>query len=483
MMKRSLILMVAFYLTITQITFAQQRLYKPATPMNIERQMYGATVLGDYLYLIGGNSPGKNYVKSVEKALIKPDGSLGIWQETTPLPSGRSYIENATLALNDIVYIVGGYDGILNRCPNTILWSKPRRGGHLTPWSMSKPYPGRGIQCSVAVATSGYIHLIGGIFNDNTPINLVWVAKIESDGTISGWEKGAPLPTTLWYHNGAVAGGKVWVWGGLMTKNVRSVNTAIYFADILSSGKLGPWQKSRTPLKKGFYAASCTVSGSYLFSFCPRYAGRVISNDIWFTSVGTDGISKWCKIATDLKAKLFLGLATDYRKGNIYIPGGRTSYTIKNSICKDVNFFTLDRGQQKDTNTDSATMASTGQSPEESQLSYTRSQQKGAFPGFRTLNQARQMDGRPMALYFHTKKAKRCKEQAQILAGFNVSVYGTKVVFAEMDTLQYPQIAQQYGVFRVPTWMFFDAYGNKKISKLGVLQVQDIGTGVRRIAP
>lgn len=97
---------------------AQDKIYKTTTPLQVPRQMYGTVVLGNYLYVIGGNIQGKGedpegYVITVEKAHINPDGSLGQWEQTRPLPSNRSYIHNSTLALNDIVYILQNFNGLL----------------------------------------------------------------------------------------------------------------------------------------------------------------------------------------------------------------------------------------------------------------------------------------------------------------------------------------------------------------------------------
>jgi len=485
-MKRNLVTVIFLCLVIP--LFSQQRFYRSTTPMLFERQMYGAGILGNYIYILGGNSPGRNYITSVNKARINADGTLGYWEETTPLPSGRSYIENSTLVLNDIVYIVGGLDGLKSSCPSSILWSRPQAGGHLEPWRESPPYDGRGLHCSVAAATPGYIHLIAGFYASNKPSNEVWSAKVGSDGSIIGWEKGNPFPTPLWYHCGGVAGGRVWIWGGLTTSKINSVNPNIYYADILSSGKLGAWKIAPAKIPRGFYSASSTVSGSYLLSFCPRYAGCVVSNDIWYSRVEPGGLSQWACQPTDLKAKLFIGLATDYRRGFVYIPGGRLSYKDKNTITRDVYFFKLQQGGRGDTRTNAAeTIATGGQDQGIGNLSYLRQTRPtpGSVPGFSSYEQARQIstsERKPMILYFHTPRANRCKEQKQLISGFNPAKYGGRAIFAELDTMHYPQISQTYGVFRVPTWLFFDSIGNQMFSHEGLLAPADIDRFVNQIA-
>ena len=483
-MKKAIILTIILCLGIS--AFGQNNFYRKTTSMTFKRQMYGAVVLGDHMYVMGGNSPNKKYIKSVQKAKINADGTLGNWEDTTPLPSGRSYIENSTLALNDIVYIVDGMDGIKQKCAQTILWSRPGPDGHLQMWKESLPHPERGLHCSVAVATPGYIHIICGFYINNEVANVVWSAKIGSDGSITGWERGKNFPTPLWYHCGEVAGGKVWVWGGLTTKDVKSVNRNVYCASILPSGKLGEWRIANKTLPHGFYAASCTVSGDYLLSFCPRYAGRIISNDIWYTRVTPDGLTDWSIQRTGLQTKLFSALATDYRRGYIYLPGGRVSYQDKYKIVTDVNYFKLNQSQQNVAGTNSAvTTSGRGEAGGEQSLSYVDSMSNmgGEMSGFVPYEQARSSSAnKPMVIYFHSDKATKCSEQKKILEQIDADQFKNKVALTEVNTQRYPQMAQTYGVFRVPCWVFFDVFGKERQRKTGVVQPTELQNLISGIA-
>jgi len=462
---------------------AQEKFYKEATPLPSPRQMHGAVVLGDYLYVLGGNHPVSGYQKNVFKAPILSDGNLGQWSETTPLPYQKCYIENSTLVLNDIVYVLGGYDPLNKTCPNSILWTRPGPGGNLEPWRSSISHPGSGVHCTVAVATPGYLHLIGGIQANEMVSELVWSARISPDGTVTAWEKSYPLPTKLWYHCGAVAGGNVWIWGGLPTRKDNVVSDKIFYAAILSSGKLGPWKTYTTPLPVGFYASSSTVSGEYLISFCPRYAGREASNDIWFATVKQNKLSAWKRQQTDLPARMYIGLATDYRKGCVYIPGGRKTDKDKNLVNQNVFFFKLLHHAPRKAGTDAAQTVETGMMAHANKYSYMQptTQSSEAIPGFISTEQSRQASGIPILLYIHTKKAINCKKQNGILRNFNTSQYAGKIIFAELDTLKYPQIAQQYGIFQVPCWVYFDRNGNLVDRKFGIIPLDELGNIVRQI--
>jgi len=481
-MKNRILLFFLSFLLLSGAAMGQKDIYAKTTPIPNARQMYGSVVLGDYLYVIGGvrDQEEGGFSKSVIKARINPNGTLGPWEETSPLPANRSYINNTTIALNDVVYIVGGLEGVSDQSQNTVYWTRPGRDGHLEKWRTSSPHPGRGVSCSTAVATPGYIHLIGGSIGERTPTNRVWSAKVGSDGAIVSWMQGPPLPHPIWFHSAGVAGGKVWLWSGLNASENTSVFTNIYLAPILSSGLLGNWQIAPSRLPEGFYSSTCTVSGNFLLSFCPRYSGGNISNDIWFAAVQPTGqISPWKKIPSTLPSKLYIGLATDYRRGYVYLPGGRLKSDTFD-MDPTVYYFRLAGKQAADNRTDqSVTVDYSATTDPDSHLSYRKTAGNGGgkFPGFISYEEARNINRtipKPMILYFNSARARRCQEQTTILKQFNPLPYGNRIIFAELDTLHFPQIAQQYGVFRIPHWIFFDRNGNVLSQKSGILPLNEL---------
>ncbi|HPB30899.1 MAG TPA: hypothetical protein PLB62_05550 [Candidatus Sumerlaeota bacterium] len=138
-MKRLFLITFLFLLSLLTPVVFSQTAYQTTTPMTFPRQMYGSVVLGNYLYLLGGNEPGKGYINSVQMANITDTGALGVWQNTSSLPKTLCYIENSTLALNDVLYIVSGMDGARDVCCNTIHWTRPKNDGHLEKWRESPP--------------------------------------------------------------------------------------------------------------------------------------------------------------------------------------------------------------------------------------------------------------------------------------------------------------------------------------------------------
>lgn len=458
---------------------AVQAFYFKTLSLPEPRQMYGTAVLGDYLYVIGGDSKA-GVEKSVLKALILPDGTLWSWSQTTPLPHPLMYIGNTTMVLHDVLYVVGGYDPDRRIHKQTILWTRPKPNGELEPWKESTPFPGEGIDNSVVVSTPGHIHLIGGYTQRNQPTNVVWSAVINDRGDFVSWKSAPPLPVPLWFHNAAVVSGRVWVWGGLTTAKNTSVNALVYSAPVLADGTLGQWRNEPFSLPKPFYSAACTSSGPYLLSFCPRYAGGTESNDIWFAEITERGISPWQKMDTDLKAKLYLGVATDFRRGVIFLPGGRITYPVKKSLDETVYVFRLTK---KATEPPDARVVSTITIPDESSnlphlsFLYLREKPKDAFAEFLPYEVGREKSLQtklPLIVYFHSPTARPCETQRQVLQQFNFANYKDKLIFTWVDTTLFPQLVQQMGVFKVPCWIYFDASGNELKRKVGIINESEL---------
>ncbi|MBN1903270.1 hypothetical protein JW926_18265 [Candidatus Sumerlaeota bacterium] len=477
--------------------------FHTTTPLPIATQMYGAVVLGDYLYVIGGNSyiPGTLddlWQTSVWRAFIYPDGSLEKWEKSTPLPANRCYIENLTIALNDVVYVVCGWNATSNVNCKTILWTRPLPNGELEPWRESPPYPGVGVSNSVAVSTPGYIHLLGGLGDPQsksassrarTPVKEAWSARVAPDGSVEKWESADPLPVPLWFHHAGVVGGKVWIWGGLRTTDNKSVNDTIYYSEILPSGRLGKWQTYEKKLNPAFFGAACSISGDYLLSFFPRYAGGKSNYDILFARYENNILSNWGLINAKTKAKMYTAVATDYRNKILFLPGGRSEHGANAAhLDSSVYCFRLktDDAPTPQPTPDLMMSLAHGHGDQTARLSYTYHKiTAGVHRGFHTYEQSRaifEKKNKPVLIYFYTKTARNCVSQSKILQEqFNPAVYGDNIILAELDAQNYPQLSQQYGVFRFPAWVFFNSRGKEIGRKLQVLDASGLDSLIRYV--
>jgi hypothetical protein len=459
--------------------------YKQTQSLPRPRQMHGAGVLGDFIYVIGGNTTDKGWENSVVKAPINLNGSIGKWSPTTPMPQPRAYIGNTTIVLNDVLYVIGGFDG--EQYWKTIIWTKARPDGSLQRWQESRPLPGPGVDCSAAVATPGHIYLIGGATGSPArPVTNVWEAILDNNGNVVQWQQGPSLPVPLWFHNVAVVSGKLWVWAGLTTGKNDSVNPYVYSAPLRADGSIGMWDREMITMPEPMYSAAGSACGSYLISFCGRYKGGAEHSDIWYTALTGGGIGQWQKLQSKLYLRVYHTVATDFRRGLIYLPGGRYARDDVASLRPEVFYLKLAESatQKKGTPTTGDQVAKTETMRQEqttqsrmNTLYQSSSLPQDSLPGFIPYEQARQLNMQrhlPVVIYFHSPRTKSCQRQREQVANFNFAGYQGRVAFAWVDTTILPQLVQQMGVFRVPTWLFFDKGGNKRSFKIGVISPEEL---------
>ncbi|MEO8376031.1 MAG: hypothetical protein ABI579_00035 [Candidatus Sumerlaeota bacterium] len=451
---------------------AQQELsFKKVGELPTYRQMHGSVVLGDYLYVIGGELGGLGktdiWTDSVLKAPLLPDGSIGQWTPTVSLPQKRGYIGNSTIALNDIVYVVGGSAG--DNIFNTAVYAKPLPDGNLGPWIQTPPFSTVGLAYFPVVATPGYIHVLGGADKDSRVSAATMSGKIGPTGEILSWEAGPKMPSPLWFHSAATLGGKVWTWGGLPSRNSKETSNRIFSAAILSDGRLAPWREEPTKLPVSYYMGVSSSAGPYLMTFCPKQligGNTEASSDVYFTSItpGLGGLKQWTNVPSNLPVKLYLAIASDYRRGRVYIPGGRTkggdSTNAADLFDKGVFMFTLSpkaRAEYKDE-------AETAETVRTGSYTYQKSDilPATAVPGFLSLSAARRFSStenprKPLVLYFHKEGVKTCDQQVEILKDPAFADVSKLAGFAWMDTETWPQLRSQLGVYRVPTWIVYNA--------------------------
>lgn len=494
-------LALSLSLTLACATSALAQLISPTSPLPVGRAFHGTAVLGDFLYVIGGSTYAGSADKplaSVHAARIFYDGRLSKFIETTPIPKPRHYISNSTVVMNDTVYVIGGSTAILNgERQATVLWTRPQPSGLLAPWRESKPFPPAAASCVAAFSTPGYLHMTGGL-TASAASNGVYSMPINADGSPGEWAAGAALPAPLWFHCAAVVGGRAWVWGGLNAETSDKIpTTAIYSAPILASGTLGEWRTEQATLPVAFYGAVSAVAGPYLFSISPRYKGGTESNDIWWTTVTPQGMKPWQKQSTTNPIKVYHACSADYRRGLIFLPGGKidknSDPSVQNFVIKlspqarqlaEVDWVASQTaGLAATTTTDSsvstADLAAASPAPGAATpgLSFEAPASSGTLAGFLTLEAARLASTakhQPMVLYFNSTTAKPCLAQNKTLAAPEAAAILSTAVFASLDVSQYPQQTQQYGVFRVPTWVFFDANGVQRDRSVGAISLAEL---------
>ncbi len=493
------LLLLAVFPMVLQNVQAQQRradFVQSITSLPEGRQFHSAAVAGGYLYVFSGSTLSEKVTASSLCAPIHSDGSIGAWQSARPLPGPRLYAAASTVVLKDTIYILCGSPHILDaRNLNTAIWARALPGGQLTPWSESPALPTPGVACPAAVATSGYIYLIGGLENDKASAS-VWRIAVLPGGDLGAWEAAQPLPVPLWFHNAALAGGRVYVWGGLQDNaKERIASDRVFSAPALSSGLLGEWREEAQRLPEGFFSASPAVAGPYLFSFSPRPSGgQRVTSDIWWTYAQPDGLAPWNKMETDLPLKVYHASATNYRDGVVYLIGGRvskqTQVALANAYLMRLAPQAVQMASAQWTGggaTESAQIPTLAPNLAQPAAPGGGAQAPGGGPagaatfsieGFLPLETARAkatMQSLPLVLYFtHATCEPALRQNERLRDPQFLALAERQAAFTWIEVDKFPQIAQQFGVFRLPTWIVFNPQGAEIRRHTGLLEPAEI---------
>ncbi len=172
---------------------------------------HDAVVLNDYVYVFGGKEDegDTTYYDMVAFSQIQPDGTLGPWQATLPLPMPLFEMESAVL--NGHIYVMGGADYQTAQSRREVYYTTPLPNGEIPSWPQtSAPLPSLGvggyIESSVAVV-NGRIYVYGGADALVAPEYSFYVhfaEPISPSGDILGWTFNLEnLPQNVYASEGA----------------------------------------------------------------------------------------------------------------------------------------------------------------------------------------------------------------------------------------------------------------------------------------
>lgn len=260
--------------------------WKKTSDMLEDRFYLGAASDGKYLYALGGGGGpiGDDNIPlaSVERAMIRQDGSLGEWQHHSYLTTPRRGLKIEQF--NNHIYAIGGYNGQflrsterldLNSAPEWLLdeneanidryihatarnqnqlyllgghvkkagsmsygdieSTNVRENGSLEPWNIS---PSRLVNArfiATAFSVDKYLYIAGG-HNGVQRLNSVEMTSVDRNGIPGKWELLTPMIFKRSAAASVVHGNRVYVLGGMDDSGVlNSVETAI----LGTGGRLG----------------------------------------------------------------------------------------------------------------------------------------------------------------------------------------------------------------------------------------------------
>lgn len=258
--------------------------WQPTAPLNVERGFFDALSHNGYLYVAGGgNGPhGEHLLRSVERAPIRPDGRLGAWERLeTQLVLPRRCVKLAVDG--DTIYALGGFGGRLFDTVERAAFGADGRPGpfRLAQEKLTMPryvnaakqvdgvvyvlgghretegvghteveYAALGSDglswrptatlrvgryALSAAADGGYLYALGGL-DGAIYTDVVEVARIAGDGTLSPWVETTPLPSPRANFGTVTHRGRIYIVGGT---NRDGYYRAVQYADIDAAGDLG----------------------------------------------------------------------------------------------------------------------------------------------------------------------------------------------------------------------------------------------------
>jgi hypothetical protein len=228
----------------------------------------GAAVVeaNGYIYMIGGVND-KKFLKTIEYAKIQQDGSLVPWKYGPSLNEQRAWME--AVVHDGYIYVVGGAnspherDVYASNFLASVERARIRPDGTLSPWETEENSMVVPRRCNKVALWNSHIYAIGGF--SGVMLDSIDRAEIHGDGVVGKWVVDPEKMMEARYVNGVkVKNGGLYVFGG--HEKVRGAGlTTVEWSKISDTGELGPW-KHTSPLQVERYGLGTASHGDYFYA-------------------------------------------------------------------------------------------------------------------------------------------------------------------------------------------------------------------------
>lgn len=245
---------------------------------------------GNYMVLAGGTVSGSG-ATNVYTAQWQGGAVLGAAVSQPPLPQGLSL--TALMANSTTLITAGGAttpSSGLVASVYTAGWNPAT--GQISAWSQQTALP-QALAGAFGAATDTAVYVVGGQNGTPSVLNTVYWATL-SNGQISSWNSGTPLPAPVKGAFVAIIGKFLVVAGGYPTVSITSANTTVWYAAINANGSLGQWQSGPPmPYGVGNQDSGYLVWDSAGMAVIGGYNGSSLITEIQNLSFGPDGPGVW----------------------------------------------------------------------------------------------------------------------------------------------------------------------------------------------
>ena len=295
------LLLLSIFITLTPAAFAatdSQSPWQQTAPLLSPRSGAGIVEVHSLIYAIGGID-GVRFLKSSEYSAIHGDGSLSDWQPAADLNEERAFFGVA--AHKGFIYAVGGGNGPSgHHLLRSVERAAIRADGSLGHWHKETQllnYPRR---CAKVVAEGDYLYAIGGF--GGTLFDSVERARFNADGSLGPWQLlDAKLTMPRYIHAVAESGDHLYLLGGHEQQGGKGEAAAEY--TVLDDHRAMTGWRATAALQQGRYALAAATHGDALYAL-GGMNGATYLDVIEESRIESDGsLSAWRKI-TPLPAPL-----------------------------------------------------------------------------------------------------------------------------------------------------------------------------------
>ena len=211
-----------------------------------------------FLYVAGGYSQTLGMpLKSVVRAPVADDGSLGAWETVADLPQGVSGA--GVVVTHGVVVLAGGFES------NATWVAKIASDGSLGSWTHDPALGGVRFHTS-AVAFGDFVYVVGGL-EDTKTTDEIARAPIDTSGTLGAFRVVAHLPYSLSHHSAVVDGSTLFVVGGQTgntNDNSGTPHKEVQAASLGDDGSVGEWSQTAA-LPRAYETHASVVHDGMLF--------------------------------------------------------------------------------------------------------------------------------------------------------------------------------------------------------------------------
>ena len=265
----------------------------------------GDNITNRFVHVLGGRDENGTSLNQALVGKINIDGTISSWANTTALSSGLSFHAsvvatpfNSKIEGDGFVYVLGG-TGSDGAPVSTVSFAALNNDGTLQVWNTTTPLP-QALHSAGAVLFRNTIYVAGGATTGNSPVANVYSANINENGQLDGWVALHSLPTALAYHGLASFGGYLYVVGGETGTAEPDAETQVaptdevYYSRInLRTSEINDWTSNPNTIQKARSKHSTLVLGGSVFVTSGLYSGLSAgvpgSSENIYANINSDG--------------------------------------------------------------------------------------------------------------------------------------------------------------------------------------------------